>query len=1457
MRAQTQPTGAVRRLREVAACVALTAMAFLQAPGLVLVDSKVDLSVNPVGWLARSLHMWNSSMFGQVQDQAYGYLWPMGPFYAVGSGLGMPPWVIQRLFWALLMCLAFIGLVRLADRLGIGTPTTRLIAGVAFALSPRVLTQLGWTSVEAWPTALAPWVLLPLVGLAAGGRLRPAVTRSALAVACAGGVNATAVFAVVPLALLWLGTLQPLRRRLTAIAAWCGAVALATAWWVVPLLLLGRYSPPFLDYIESADVTTRVTDATSNLRGASYWLAYLTGPYGPTLPAGHRLATETLLIAATIVIAALGVAGLARRGMPHRRFLVTGLLVGLALVGLGHASAVDGGLSGPLRAFLDGPGAPLRNLHKFDVVLRLPLLLGVAHLLGVLARLGSVVRNGVRPARAPALVATAAAVVAVAVGASPALAGGLATPGGMRAVPEYWHDATDWLDQRGGREHVLLVPGASFPHYTWGATSDEIAQPLLDDSWVVRNALPLTPPTTVRLLDAVEKALATGGGSAGLADLLARSGVRYVLLRSDLDYGRSNSTRPLVARQALERSPGLSSVAEFGPTVGGEKFFEAFIDRGLRAPQRALEVFEVHRTVLPVVAFDSADVTAVVGGPESLLEMAAAGQLSAAPTVLAGDLPAGSTVGSLALTDGLRRREVAFGSLRENTSQTLTATDSYDTGAPAHDYLPSWGADSATTMRYDGIARVRATTSWSQAHAAGGARPEYQPFAAVDGDPATSWRPAPGTVTEGQWLEVELVEPQPVREVVVRFDLAGGRAPTRVTVTAGTERASTEVFGDAAVVRLPGVHSTRTVRVTIDSILGLGTVGITELELPGLETSRTLVVPAAPATAAPAAASVVLTAAPTTPSCYFVDGVPLCVPDAARGSEDGDQIDRTATLPAGSLYEPRIWVRPRPGPDLNALLDEHIAGTATDPAPAVTASSTSVSDPVGRPGVVVDRDPATTWSPAATDRNPLLRLAWDEPRVIEGLRVSLPFDVAATRPATVRVVGDDGVRGGFLYEDGVVAFDPPMRTDEITIMILDPPRALSFEPYTNTLETLPIAVGEVTVLPLAGITPPNLGERIDVPCGGGPTLEAGGRRIQTRFTATVRDLLQLREVAATPCAVGDGAPANDIRMPLGAGVHRIVASGSDLAVPSRIALVPDGLRSTPFASPVRIDSWAPTERRLHVDARDAERILAIRENTNPGWQATAGDAVLTPIVIDGWQQGWWLPAGFSGEVVLRFVPQQAYRAGLLGGAALLLGILILAVLPARKSGSHARRPKAILASTTGGGGRAIAIALGGLTLVLIGGVVGALVAFTGLMAVAYRSVASASAPQPRGNQEARRLLRAAEVWLPGVLVLLAGWLSLTADQGHRAAGPQTLVLLAVGGLWLSVVAGPSARPTRRPLQEGSLQQVIAGGGYQQSAAEGQQVGAKKVAGEQRTITKAVDGLQHQEVPQEDPVGDRA
>jgi arabinofuranan 3-O-arabinosyltransferase len=180
-------------------CAGLTLLALLQSPGRIVADTKIDLAVNPVGFIARALHLWDpTGAFGQVQNQAYGYLWPMGPFFVVGTGIGLPAWVVQRLWWALLMCLAYTGAVVLARRLGIGTPVSRLVAGLVFALSPRILTQIGEVSAESWPTAIAPWVLIPLVGLADDRRPYRAVLLSALAVTCAGGVNGTAVLAVLP-----------------------------------------------------------------------------------------------------------------------------------------------------------------------------------------------------------------------------------------------------------------------------------------------------------------------------------------------------------------------------------------------------------------------------------------------------------------------------------------------------------------------------------------------------------------------------------------------------------------------------------------------------------------------------------------------------------------------------------------------------------------------------------------------------------------------------------------------------------------------------------------------------------------------------------------------------------------------------------------------------------------------------------------------------------------------------------------------------------------------------------------------------------------------------------------------------------------------------------------------------------------------------------------------------------
>jgi arabinofuranan 3-O-arabinosyltransferase len=270
-----------RRMHLLAVSVALTVLTFVQAPGRIAPDTKADLSIDPVHFLLRAAHLWNPlGDSGQLQNQAYGYFLPMGPFYAVGHLLGVPAWVVQRAWWAFILLVAFHGMYRLCERFGIDNHPVQIIAALSYALSPRMITELGPVSVEVWPMAMAPWVLLPLIKVRPGGE-SGAAARSGLAIALCGGVNAVATGAVLPLPLWWLFTRQrgPVRRKLSA--WWALAVVFGAFWWLAPLLLLGRYSPPFLDWVESAQVSTSKAGLPGAFRGTTQWVAGRCSPRRP------------------------------------------------------------------------------------------------------------------------------------------------------------------------------------------------------------------------------------------------------------------------------------------------------------------------------------------------------------------------------------------------------------------------------------------------------------------------------------------------------------------------------------------------------------------------------------------------------------------------------------------------------------------------------------------------------------------------------------------------------------------------------------------------------------------------------------------------------------------------------------------------------------------------------------------------------------------------------------------------------------------------------------------------------------------------------------------------------------------------------------------------------------------------------------------------------------------------
>ncbi|MBW9211527.1 alpha-(1-_3)-arabinofuranosyltransferase [Mumia sp. zg.B21] len=1353
------------RFRLLAVSLGLFALAFVQAPGRVLTDTKLDLVVDPAGFLGRALTMWDPiGAFGQVQNQAYGYLFPMGPFFLLGDLVQIEPWIVQRLWWSLLLVTAFLGIVKLCAAMQIGAPWARIVAGLAYALSPRILSVIGPSSIEVWPMALAPWVLVPLVlGLRRADPRRMAAL-SALAVACVGGVNAVATFAVIPLGALWLLLAPGGPRRRAMMIWWPVFVLMGTLWWLVPLFVLGQYSPPFLDYIESASTTTFAATVFDALRGTSNWVPYV----DTDSLAGNELVRSIGLIANGAVVVALGLVGLARRGTPYRRFLVSGLLLGLVLVTLGHTGTVDGWGSATFQSVLDGVLSPLRNTHKFDLLIRIPLVLGFAHLISGLATAAARNRESDRAMRLGVAVLGVVAVLGATV---PAWTGQIANRGTYESVPGYWEEAADWLAEQDSDQRALVVPAASFGDYLWGSTGDDVLQPLARTPWATRNAIPLVPGGNIRTLDAIERKLASGEGSAGFLRYLKRAGVRHLVVRNDLGFGTEHTDTTRVY-STLASTPEITLAAQFGPTLGskplvtGEDGGPVWVAGGWQAERAAVEIFNVGEDDAGPVTVQDADSTAVVaGGPASLLTLDEIGDgLGAA--VLADDVASGEVPERVVLTDGARRQEAAFGRAEQNRSASLTADEPFTLDRPVHDYRVSPEEEHVSVRRLEGAQSITASSSQSDANAPGALVPGQHPWSAFDGDPLTAWKAGAGD-TGTSWIEMRLSGRTDIPRVRLTLDSSAERQRTvTVHTDAGTVEAGLQP-GVSVDVSLPE-GATRRLRIS-SGASAFDPLTLSEVEVPGLQLSRPLVMPRlAESWGAPEQIVMAVDQADRS-GCLVVKGATRCVEGQQRWGEDGRTLDRELTLNEAATYEPSLTVEPAGGAGLDALVQAgRLAGASV--------SSYAVEDARNSAAQTIDGDPATGWIAAAEDLDPTLTLRWVGERRLSRLRVETSRRLAASVPQEATLRFSDGTSQDVTFRDGLARFTP-VATEFIEIHFGRTDVRSSADAFGLT-EPLPVGVSEAELPGRFQLYPQR--PRDDAPigkCGSGPTVEVDGKRIPTRVTATAAEILEGGPVSATLCGVRT--------VDLAEGNHRIRVVGNDAFRPTSLVL--GSLGTTTQASPATASSWGKTERSVSLDGADSDgdRLVTVAENTNAGWRARDG---YQSVQVNGWQQGWVVPAG-TGDLSLEFGPSGAYRAGLLAGAVAFLGLLVSVLLMRRRRSSlppeRGRRQVwalPVLVAT-------------GVVVGLLAGTTGVLVALGGLVV----------------GLGIRRFSPEILAWATGlpVAVAAAGYVVRPWGSGDGWAGewgwPQLLVVCSLGLLASSVVAGGvvGRRPRLRRRSEGT------------------------------------------------------
>jgi arabinofuranan 3-O-arabinosyltransferase len=1259
-----------RRLRDPvlrwSALVWLSALGVLLAndPGRMFFDTKLSVDLNPHGFYASLWPLMDPlSSFGTLNNQAIGYAAPMAPFYLAGHLAHVPVWLIERLWLSLIIAVGFGGLVKLAGALGIGSPASRVLAGLVFALWPTFTIVIGSTSSAALPGMLAPWAVLPLVSAVRGrGSVLWPAARSAAVVLLMSGVNATVTIDALLLPGLFILTYARGRRLVALALCWASAVVVATGWWALPLLLQGRYAFNFLPYIEQAPTTTGTMSAAAALRGAGNWTAYL-NLGTPWLPAGWALVSTPTAILAGAIAAACGLYGLAMRTMPAAAWLrlSAGLAAAGALAGYG------GPLGGPFHAevdhLLDGALAPFRNVYKLEPVIAAALALGLAHAIATWlawAKRGSPGGRATRIQRVYAAEAWAVAGLVLLGLMLPYLSGQVLNPGSFSAVPRYWYQVAAFLAARSPQNTALVVPADAHGDYLWGDPIDDPLVALATSPWAELGLVPYGGAGSL-FLQTAETAVESGEQVSGLAGDLQRAGVRYLVVRNDLDPGQVGYAPAALVHQTLALS-GFTRVADFGPMIGGAQIEP----RATRAQQAALPSYPAVEVYAPAAAgpgppspvsiLPAGQTVLVNGGPDSLLQLTGQGLLGPGqPAVIAGDpLPGGPA--QWAVTDGQRRADTLFGLVNANASYTYTATEANPAGAgqlgraggPPRQLLPVPAAGHLTVAVLAGAASVTASSygSWIADVQ------QDDPVSAFDGDPATAWAEGSEQTPVGQWIQINFSGPLdlPARVGISLLDDSTDReiaSMLRVSTAAGS--ANTRVAATGAVQALnvaPG--RTSWLRITIAAAqrvsLAYPGAGISDVLIPGVRVTR-LLQPAED----PAGRQV--------PSVAFSFRQPVPSPFTFADPAAAQPMARSFTVAGPAALDLQAEALALPGPGLDALLDR--IGPPGPGVLQVSVASTPGALPAGFPASLISGSGGTPWT--AEGASPVVHLSWPGPRRIASLIVRPAAGLPST-PLAVKITSPDGTRQADISAGGLVRF-APLTTDRIDVSFPRVRRA-TIVTSTGQLETLPVRLSQLSVPALAGLraVTPAEHSNFTLPCGQGPALTVDGHAYQTSVSGTIGELSQYLPLQVRLCS-----PGGTLR--LAAGPHTLTAAAPAPFAVTDLSLTSANPAPPPAVAPARavtVRSWQPDQRQLTIGP-GAPSYLEVHENYNPGWAAALNGHDLTPVRLDGWQQGFVVPAGQGGAITLTFRPAATYHF------ALLISILAAALLLALTAWSFIRR----------------------------------------------------------------------------------------------------------------------------------------------------------------------------------------
>ncbi len=1267
------------RLLPALLAVGCYALALLQRPGWAVSDTKIDLHVDPLRFLADAAAPWTTDIsLGHVQSGQYGgYVWPMGPFFALLREVGLEPWVVQRLWLGTLLFLAAWGVVRLLDAL-LGRPRgiAHLAAASAYVLNPYVVTYASRVSVTLLAYAALPWLLLIVHrGLRDRSWLWPAAF-ALIVTSSGGGINAavTAWALVGPLLLLLY---EPAMRLATWRAAWTFTWrtallgAITSLWWVVPLAVQSKWGLPFLPYTEQPGTIWGTTSASESLRLLGFWLSYVGTGYGDVL---HPYTSNagTFVFWAPAIVGSLLLPALALGGFAWTRRWRYGPFF-LALTLLGVLIMIAGFPEGtPLRKGMTFAYNHLVSLQTLRTTYKagpLPAL-GLAVLGGMAARVAWQALAGRRPALRPVVLVGAAAILALS--AWPLLRGrGVDDQLTWKEIPAAWTQAADDVNARLGDDHrAMVLPGQLFSHYDWGGTVDPILPTLATKPVAVRQVVPFADLRSVDLQwstdGLISQRRAVGDQLARLLDLQS---VGSVVTATDDDRSRSGALDPNAAARELATAGLRQPARAYGPTKTRRAQ-----DGDLAAPLALPQVRRYDRDAEPMVRLLPRDrATIVDGAAGGIVDLAAFGPIAQdRPLRYAADLDARelrtlAEAGSpVVVTDSNRRRVFVPSQLRANLGATLAPGDPISEDGHQLNPWPDRSTDVQTVARLTGVRSLRAPFSPQVPQF-----PEHRPFAAMDGDPATAWL-ADRTLTADRWhLDVALERRMDVPFVdLLPYGDERGRLQE---VAVNGKRFRLHSGWNRLDVGLRGVDQLRIDLVDVtdppDGEDG-GAGGIRELRIPGVRVTEAL---RTPVVAERALRGAHLEHTPLSYVFQRTRGADPYHRDRLHGPwqagdvrDEGDAeagLERIVDPPVARAWTADAWVSvadTTPDAELDALIGGDVPGR-------FDSSMRYQGLPRWRASSAFDGSAATSWIGGWGGSVGRAWLSWTTPRAATVRSFTLAESPRSVRrPTRVRLRADGAASPVVpVAADGRVTLPAPLRGRTFRLEVVE----AAFPPGTPRADRSRDAVGIAEVRgPGIPVVAPRRTGALALACD--VRVSVGSAELRLRPTGTVQQLDAGRPLRAGMCGPHVHLAAGEQRLSAPPrGPFRIDLLRLDSPAPKPAAAATPAGRVLSTGTPGR-----GTRDDIRLDVTKPGWIV-LGESYTSGWRATCdGRSLGDPVPLDGFAVGWPVEPGCR-VVDIAFAGNKPVRwSAIVSGVAslVLLAVVVVGLARRRRRGERAQ-----------------------------------------------------------------------------------------------------------------------------------------------------------------------------------------